>query len=190
MRGTNEFRPWDLFPSWLDISESEEWMKQINKNLIWDQPVVTVFGSSYLVPRMTNFIAEKDISYSYSGFVHHGKGWPDWFYPLLEMVNSVSGVKYNGCLLNSYRNGNDRMGWHADNESELDLVKPISSLSLGATRDFALKHRNKKLRATLSLKTGDLLIMQPTCQQEWLHSVPTRKKISNQRINLTFRCYK
>ena len=46
-----------------------------------------------------------------------------------------------------------------------------------------------KTSEALSLNHGDLLIMHPDCQKEWLHSVPTRKGITGQRINLTFRCY-
>ena len=82
------------------------------------------------------------------------------------------------------------MGWHADDEPELDNFKTISSLSLGSTRDFVLKHQTKKIKEVLSLKSGDLLIMHPNCQRDWVHSIPTRKGIIDKRINLTFRCYK
>ncbi len=190
MKSLSEGRPWTLLSSWMNIRESENWQKKINKNLTWEQPVVRIYGSSYLVPRKTKFIAENKICYSYSGIRHYGNGWPNWFYPLLEMVNSASNVKFNGCLLNLYRNGYDRMGWHSDNEPELDLTKPISSLSLGAIRDFVLKHRTQEFKESLSLQAGDLLIMNPICQKEWIHSIPIRRNIKNERINLTFRCYK
>ena len=174
----------------MDISEGEDWKNQIKENLIWSRPLVRVYGKLHIIPRMTAFLADEDITYRYSGVLHHGHGWPDWFYPLLEMVSSVSKAKFNGCLLNLYRNGKDRMGWHADDEPELDLSKPISSLSFGATREFCLKHRGVGIKKVLPLKTGDLLIMHPNCQHEWLHSIPARRKVLNQRINLTFRCYK
>ncbi|WP_320667980.1 alpha-ketoglutarate-dependent dioxygenase AlkB family protein [Prochlorococcus sp. MIT 1307] len=189
MEDLSEKRPWILIPSWMNIKDSEYWKNQINKNLVWEQTVVRVYGSLHVAPRMTNFLSEKHISYCYSGTKHFGDGWPDWFFPLLESVNFASKVKFNGCLLNLYRNGNDRMGWHSDDEAELDLTKPISSLSLGATRDFFLKHRSKNIKEVITLRRGDLLIMHPNCQKEWLHSIPTRKKVINQRINLTFRCY-
>ena len=82
------------------------------------------------------------------------------------------------------------MGWHSDNENELDLSKPIASLSFGAPRDFYLRHRSKNARQLLTLKTGDLLIMHPDCQKEWMHSIPARRKVLTPRVNLTFRCYK
>jgi alkylated DNA repair dioxygenase AlkB len=41
-------------------------------------------------------------------------------------------VDFNSVLANLYRDGRDRMGWHADNERELARVPVIASLSLGA----------------------------------------------------------
>ena len=76
-----------------------------------------------------------------------------------------------------------------DDEKEIDDSKPIASLSFGVSRDFCFKHRSQNFREALCLNHGDLLIMHPDCQKEWLHSVPTRKGITGQRINLTFRCY-
>ena len=183
-------RPWTYLPSWMNVSDCEYWNNQIKDNLIWEQPIAQVYGKSHIVPRLTTFLAEKTINYKYSGIEHSGNGWPEWFYPLLEMVRSVGQARFNGCLLNLYRNGNDRMGWHSDNEPVLEFLKPIASLSLGATRQFCLKDRRNKVKEVLSLKTGDLLIMHPKCQKEWMHSVPARKRVLKQRINLTFRCYK
>ncbi len=181
--------PWILFHSWLNSSQAFEWRDKILENIVWEQPNVRVFSHVYPVPRLTYFIAIKDKSYLYSGFKHVGKGWPEWIKPLLEKVNDASKIKFNGCLINLYRNGNDTMGWHADNEKELDPDQPIASLSLGISRDFFFKHKTKKLRETLLLGNGDLLIMHPTCQKNWLHSLPARKKVKEPRINLTFRCY-
>ncbi len=185
----NLYKPWIHLSGWMTSQDCERWQKIIYQQLSWERPVVHLFGSSNLVPRMISFLAEKDISYQYSGLTHYGTGWPDWFCPLLSNVCLASHVTFNGCLFNLYRNGQDRMGWHSDNEPELDSSKPITSLSLGATRDFCLRHRSKKIREVLSLKSGDLLIMRPECQAEWVHSIPRRSRILESRINLTFRCY-
>ena len=139
---------------------------------------------------MTAFLAAEGLHYRYSGTRHRGEGWPPWFLPLLKSVNEASGTSFNGCLLNLYRHGEDRMGWHADDEPEIDQLQPIASLSLGATRDFCLRHRqDQHRRASLPLADGDLLIMHPGCQQTWMHGVPIRKRIKTLRINLTFRCF-
>ena len=126
--------------------------------------------------------------YRYSGTQHIGSGWPEWFEPLLKDVNRMP-REFNGCLLNLYRHGEDRMGWHADDEPEIDQHSPIASLSLGASRDFQLRHRHDKGQQTVSinLADGDLLIMEPGCQPNWHHSIPQRRRIRTMRINLTFR---
>ena len=80
------------------------------------------------------------------------------------------------------------MGWHADDEPEIDQRAPIASLSLGATRDFQLRHRKTAhLKMSLPLADGDLLVMHPGCQSRWMHSIPQRRKVQSTRINLTFR---
>tara|TARA_B100000700_G_C14673777_1_gene682085 strand:+ start:152 stop:730 length:579 start_codon:yes stop_codon:yes gene_type:complete len=182
-------KPWSFFPKWMQLAESRKWEKEIKENLDWMQPKVKVYGQEYLVPRKTVFLGEEGISYSYSGHIHKSIAWPNWFLPLLEKVSLFSNSNFNGCLINLYRNGNDRMGWHADNEKELDPSKSIASLSLGSTRDFCLKHRKSMVKENIPLMDGDLLIMHPPCQEEWIHSIPARKRNLNLRINLTFRCY-
>ena len=181
--------PVDFISGWMQPVDTEKWKKKIVNNIEWTQPKVKVYGKEYFVPRKTCFIGDKNIRYSYSGFVHQSNGWPDWFYPLLEKVSFACQSNFNGCLINLYRNGSDRMGWHSDNEKELDPKQPISSLSLGATRDFCVKHREHLKKGLFTLKNGDLLIMKPSFQEYWLHSIPIRKKVIDYRINLTFRCY-
>ncbi len=190
MESFSENHDWELVPSWLGIKSAERWHDQINAEICWEQPTINIYGNSYSVPRLTAFLAQKEISYRYSGVVHHGNGWPEWFMPLLREINLFCKVKFNGCLINCYRNGNDRMGWHSDDEPEIDESKPIASLSLGAKRDILFRHRKQKFREIISLNSGDLLIMHPNAQINWFHSIPARKKIKNSRINLTFRCYK
>ncbi len=179
---------WSLHEGWLKPDLAKRWQKQLEQQLLWEQPVVQVYGKRHPVPRLTVFLANEGIRYRYSGAIHTGIGWPDWFRPLLEQVNEACKTDFNGCLLNLYRHGDDRMGWHADDEPEIDQRAPIASLSLGATRDFHLRHRStSQLKMSLPLADGDLLVMHPGCQSRWMHSVPQRRKVRSTRINLTFR---
>ena len=182
--------PWELKKNWLDFSQSKIWNKIIIQNITWHQPMVYVYGKNHIVPRKIAFLGDKGITYTYSGITHRAERWPDWFRPLLDKIQSENNIRFNGCLLNLYRNGLDKMGWHSDDEPEIDESKPIYSLSLGISRDFFLKHRKLTIKKIINLDDGDLLIMHPSCQQNWLHSIPVRKRVSNLRINLTFRCYK
>ena len=181
--------PWQLIPSWLDKSQSDYWMFKIHNSVNWYRPIVSLYGKKHIVPRMSFFLAESGITYKYSGTKHFGEGWPEWFCPLLEKVRSRSNVQFNGCLLNLYRDGSDSMGWHSDNESELDSTKSIASLSLGGSRNFFIRSKNKSYKEDILLNKGDLLVMFPDCQIHWEHSLPLRKRSKEPRINLTFRRY-
>ncbi|MEB3157878.1 MAG: alpha-ketoglutarate-dependent dioxygenase AlkB [Synechococcus sp.] len=182
--------PWRLHKTWLSAPEAFHWRGLCRDQLAWEQPEVLVYGRRYSTPRLAAFLAETGVSYRYSGVVHHGSGWPHWFHPLLTLVNTQCGVAFNGCLLNYYRTGQDRMGWHADDEPEIDPAMPIASLSLGATRTFQLKERQGGGRHSLELADGDLLVMVPPCQREWLHGLPVRQRVTTPRINLTFRVFR
>ena len=102
-----------------------------------------------------------------------------------------SDLRFNSLLLNLYRDGCDRMGWHADDEPELDPRAPIASLSLGAARSFQLRPRRPiggELQTIhLELADGDLLLMDPPTQEHWLHQLPARRRLREPRVNLTFR---
>jgi len=180
-------KPWVLNTGWMHTNETQYWLSNISETVDWIRPIVNVYGKEHKIPRLTCFIGEQGISYSYSGLTHIASGWPDWFYPLADKVAKECKVNFNGCLLNLYRDGSDCMGWHADDEPEIDQTRPIASLSLGSARDFILKKRDGSLREVLKLSSGDLLIMLPKCQEDWLHSVPVRKRNYQRRINLTFR---
>jgi alkylated DNA repair dioxygenase AlkB len=98
---------------------------------------------------------------------------------------------FNSVLLNLYRDGNDKVSWHADDERELGINPTIASVSLGAVRRFDLKHKDdadQKLQ--LELSSGSLVVMKGALQHHWLHQIPTQKKINDPRINLTFRTIK
>tara|TARA_Y100001968_G_scaffold332218_1_gene389539 strand:- start:2678 stop:3256 length:579 start_codon:yes stop_codon:yes gene_type:complete len=182
-------RPWKLLSNWIEPALAKNWKEKIHNKLSWQQPVVRVFGKDHLVPRQTVFLGEEGIKYRYSGLTHSANGWPSWFYPLLKLIREESHINFNGCLINLYKDGSDRMGWHSDNEKEIDSSKPIYSLSLGVSREFYLKHRRLNIKHKLTLGDGDLLIMYPGCQEAWLHSVPKRTRVIDSRINLTFRYY-
>lgn len=104
-----------------------------------------------------------------------------------HQLERTTGHTYNSCLLNLYHNGDEGMGWHSDDEKELDATSPIASISLGARRKFAFRHKLDKKTVSLFLEHGSLLIMHPPIQEHWQHSLLKTKTVANPRINLTFR---
>ena len=107
-----------------------------------------------------------------------------------SIVEAETNHQFNSVLINYYRDGQDSTGWHADDEPELGKDPVIASISLGATRDFQLRHnRDKNQKISIALQHGSLLLMQGTTQSCWQHQIPKRVQ-AEPRINLTFRTIK
>jgi alkylated DNA repair dioxygenase AlkB len=109
---------------------------------------------------------------------------------LKEIIENKSGETFNSCLLNLYHSGEEGMAWHSDGEKDLQKNGAIASLSLGAERKFAFKHKTTKRTVSILLEKGSLLIMKGDTQTNWLHRLPPTKKVKTPRINLTFRTVK
>jgi len=111
----------------------------------------------------------------------------------METGTEAGGEIFNYCLCNHYRTGEDSMSYHADDEATLDRTAPIASVSFGITRSFDIRPRKKtsdgkKSRvARVALGDGDLLLMLSPMQQHYEHAIPMEKRLSGERINLTFR---
>jgi alkylated DNA repair dioxygenase AlkB len=106
-------------------------------------------------------------------------------------VRPLADTAFNSALLNWYRNGQDSVDWHSDDERELGANPVIASLSLGATRRFDLRQRrDKSHRVSLDLGHGSLLLMKGALQHHWHHRLPKQAGITGDRINITFRLVK
>jgi alkylated DNA repair dioxygenase AlkB len=154
----------------------------------WKQYSIKMFGKIIPQPRLTAWYGEKEAAYSYSGI--HLEPLP--FTPLIEQIKidieALSGFKFNSVLMNLYRNQNDSMGWHSDDEKELGSDPKIASISLGSCRTFQLKHKTQKqMKLKVALNNGSLLLMEGTMQHHWLHAIPKSTQETGPRINLTFR---
>jgi alkylated DNA repair dioxygenase AlkB len=103
-------------------------------------------------------------------------------------VSDFTGELFNGVLINMYREGQDSMGWHSDDEKELGKEPVIASISLGASRRFLFREKeNRKEKREVFLKDGSLLVMEGRTQELWQHCLPRSAKVKDSRINLTFR---
>jgi len=157
----------------------------------WKKEQISLWGRRHPLPRLTCWVADPGCGYRYSGLEQGIEPWTPSLERLRSQLHRTLGCRFNALLLNLYRDGSDRMGWHADDEPELDPDAPIASLSLGATRCFQLRPRRPidGLRQTLSLELGDgdLLVMDPPTQRHWQHQLPARRRVQQLRINLTFR---
>ena len=157
-------------------------------HLPWDRPRVRVFGREHPVPRLTCWVADSGVRYRYSGLTHQGKGWPPALDTLRREVTALSGRRPNGALANLYRDGDDSMGWHRDNEPELGAHPWVLSYNLGAARDFAFRpYGSGRQSRVIALEHDSLLVMSPEVQTHFEHALPRRRRVREPRLNLTFR---
>jgi alkylated DNA repair dioxygenase AlkB len=156
-------------------------------------------------PRLTAWYADTGLTYTYSGVTHAAIPWTLSLAEVRRRVEEAAGrflpsphggrgaggegepLKFNSVLLNYYRDGQDSMGYHTDDEPELGVNPAIASISLGAVRQFVLKHPATGEKLKYDLAHGSLLVMGGTCQHHWVHGVPKTKAAVGPRINLTFR---
>jgi len=176
------------YPNFFNKKESNFLFNKLLENIDWQQDTITVFGKTYLQPRLTAFYADNSKPYKYSNIVMKPHKFDAELLKIKNTIETEVNIKFTSCLANLYRDGKDSNGWHADNEKELGENPVIASLSFGAERTFHFKHRlDKNLKQKLILEHGSLLLMKGETQANWLHQIPKTKKEIGKRINLTFR---
>ena len=177
-----------LLPDWLACAQAAALEQALLRGLPWQVHRVRMFGREIDSPRLSCWIGDPGTAYRYSGVRHEPQPWPPALLPVRDRLLGETGVVFNSVLANLYRDGRDCMGWHSDDEPELGARPLIASLSLGATRRFALRHRrDPSRRLVLELPAGSLLLMRGQTQARWRHALPRTARPVRPRINLTFR---
>ena len=167
--------------------QSEIYYVKLLNEINWQHDVVKIFGKEIITKRKVAFLGDEGISYKYSGKNKIAEKWLKFILEIKSTVEQISGEKFNACLLNYYHNGSEAMSWHSDNEKEILKHSAIASVSFGAERKFGFKHNFSKEEISLMLENGSLLIMKDETQIYWKHKLYTNAKITEPRINLTFR---
>lgn len=178
----------EYFPGFLVPHKGITLMHQFIKEVPWRQQVIQMYGKDVITPRLTAWYGDSNKSYQFSGTKFDPVPWTPELYELKKKIQKATGLSFNSVLLNFYRDGNDSVAWHSDNEKELGINPHIASLSIGQARQFEFRHKTDHIRKYgLSLENGSLLIMKGDLQHKWEHRIPKSKKLNNERINLTFR---
>ncbi|WP_415878434.1 alpha-ketoglutarate-dependent dioxygenase AlkB family protein [Methylomonas sp. TEB] len=170
-----------------DAAESDAIYRRLLQEQNWPDNCYSVAGREFTLPRLQTWHADPGIVYSYSNNLLKTRPWTPLLSDIRQKIEQFLNFSFNSVLVNLYRNGDDYVGWHADNEAELGPQPFITSLTLGATRQFAFRHKKTAESGSILLTSGMLLIMQPDFQHHWLHSIPVDQKLTQGRINLTFR---
>jgi alkylated DNA repair dioxygenase AlkB len=169
-----------------DTADSAALLQTLLVETPWRQDSLNFGGKEVTVPRLQAWYG--DHRYGYSGLRLSPLPWTPLLDSIRNKIAAASGLNFNSVLLNYYRDGNDSVAWHSDDERELGPDPQIASLSLGATRRFELKHRKQtQPKVSTLLENGSLLLMGSGLQQYWLHQLPKDAGITAARLNLTFR---
>lgn len=179
------------YPNFMEARAADHYFKVLKETTPWQQDNITVFGKTHLQPRLTALFGDHNRPYSYSNITMYPHTLTSELLELKNRLYTETGIHFNSCLLNLYRNGKDSNGWHADDEKSLGKNPAIASISLGQERYFHLKHKWKKdLKHKLLLAHGSVLLMKGETQHCWYHQIPKTAKPIKERINITFRVIK
>ena len=172
----------------IGLGQKEDlWFKSCLHDLNWETGFIKIFGKTHQIPRLQSWYADDGIEYTYSGKKLQRNNWNKTLIEIKQEIESITSIKFNSVLANLYRNGNDSMGLHSDNEKELGINPVIASLSLGESRDIHFKHKNIKTSINIPQTSGQLIVMSGQTQKYWKHEIKKTKKFKKPRINLTFR---
>ena len=178
----------DWYPQFFNENEANSLFKELQKTINWQQKDVLIFGKKIAQPRLTELHGDEGLSYTYSNLKWKTNPWNKTTLYIKKRIEKQTGVNFNSCLLNLYRNEKDSNGWHADNEKELGKDPIIASVSFGDSRIFSLKHNTQKeIKKQLELSHGSLLLMNKGTQIHYKHQIAKTTQPKDVRINLTFR---
>lgn len=175
------------FGAIMSQAEASHYFNDLYNNIEWRNDEAIVFGKHIITNRKVAWYGNQEFDYTYSNTTKKALPWIKELLELKKIVEEQTQETYNSCLLNLYHDGNEGMAWHSDSEKMLQKNGTIASLSFGAERKFAFKHKANKITTSILLEHGSLLVMKDETQTHWLHSLPPNSRVKRPRINLTYR---
>jgi alkylated DNA repair dioxygenase AlkB len=167
--------------------EADNYLSALLSGIAWKNDEAFIMGKVIVTKRKAAWYGDRPFEYTYSKITKTALPWTTELFALKQVAEEKTGETYNSCLLNLYHTGEEGMAWHSDGEPDLKKNGAIASMSFGAERKFAFKHKTEKTKVELLLEHGSLLVMKDTTQQYWLHRLPPTTKVHSPRVNLTFR---
>jgi alpha-ketoglutarate-dependent dioxygenase alkB family protein 2 len=163
-----------------------------------DESQIFIYGKYHKIPRKQVAYGEKGTYYTFSGQTIYAIDWNqddpicNELRKIRDSIKLCLGEEVNFVLINRYKDGNDQIHYHSDDEKELGENPNIYGISFGAVRDILFrptknKHNNHIPKTiTLPLAHGSLFKIRYPTNSYWEHSIPKRanKKV---RISLTYR---
>jgi alkylated DNA repair dioxygenase AlkB len=179
------------YPNFLKKELADHYFEILSHQLQWQTEYYKMFGKILASPRLVAWYGNEGLNYRYSGIKHQAFAWTKELFNIKNDLEKNLNCDFNSVLANLYRDGQDSMGWHADDEPELGQYPIIASISLGASRIFSFRSIQKPRQSIkISLTHGSLLVMEGETQHHWQHAILKTTKCIEPRINLSFRLIK
>jgi alkylated DNA repair dioxygenase AlkB len=178
----------DYRPGIFNGHESECLMRKFINDMPWQQKVIKIYNKEMVTPRLTVWVGDLGTDYSFSGEKYNPLPWTKELLMIKNRIEPLAGTTFNSVLLNYYRDGNDSVAWHSDNENSLGRHPVVASVTFGQVRSFDIrnKHDHSKKYA-VKLESGSYLLMKAGLQEHWEHRIAKSPRPMKERVNLTFR---
>jgi len=159
------------------LKDHAELFAVLQEAVRWDESMAARKTASFGVP------------YNYSQMSYPAAPMHPALVPVVVSLQERLDVSFNNCLLNYYETGENRMGFHSDDTSDLVEGSGVAIISLGTQRDITYRKKdNKEIQVSFALKPGSLLYMDSILQTEWTHAIK-KDKCAGTRISLTWRAF-
>lgn len=172
-------------PGFIEVKEAAALLDMLLRTVTWEQHKVMMYDKEVVTPRLCAWYGERPIR-------ENDVRTPRIMIPELESlrqrIKTATGTRFDGVLLNYYRDGNDSVAWHSDKDTIPGVKTDIASVSLGQVRNFDFRSKdNHSQRYSIALEHGSLLLMKADLQKYWEHRIAKSVVPMSARINLTFR---
>jgi len=176
-----------ISPEW-DI-DLLSYKKRLIDNLIWER-----HDTDKDKDRLECFIKSKDVANR--PYLYNKNRGERPYYPqpitkeLMDIwarVEAYTNSEYEVVFINCYLNGNAGMGWHFDNSPSIDQSRRLAVLIIGDHHRTSFRsYVNQELVKEFTPVSGQILIMEPNCNQLHQHMVSTIQS-SEKRLSFVFR---
>lgn len=177
----------NYYGSIFSVVDATNYFDALLNTIDWKNDEIILFGKKIVTKRKVAWYGDSGIEYTYSNTTKKALSWTKELREIKSLIEEQIGSTFNSCLLNLYHSGEEGMGWHSDDEKELEKNGTIASVSFGAERKFSFKHKKVQTTFSILLENGSLLVMKDEIQLFWQHKLAPTKMVKSARINLTFR---
>ncbi|WP_461789651.1 alpha-ketoglutarate-dependent dioxygenase AlkB family protein [Pedobacter sp.] len=178
----------EYLPALIGAQAGRQLMAALVDAAPWKQKIQQMYDRQVITPRLSAWYADAQ-TYDYTSLRRSSPNpWTPELLELRSLVESITRTRFNSVLLNYYRDGNDSVAWHSDNERILGSHPTIASVSLGQVRSFDFRAKaDHRRKYAVRLEHGSLLVMKGDLQAHWEHRIAKSARPMRPRLNLTFR---